>query len=199
MTWWMVLLLVVAVIWLLLQIRVGAKGRYGPEGVSAALKIGPFRVQMLPSDASHEKKRKKSAAHQENKEDKPADEKPGTLSRLMKILPIIAEAAGALLRKIRIDDFYLSVVWGAEGDPAAASIGYGRANAAIGMIWPLIDHNFKVKKSAFHVDVDYSAEGPVVVVNAAATLTIGQLLSLAIRYGIKALISWDRSGRSHKQ
>ena len=116
----------------------------------------------------------------------------------MELLPVVAEAAGALKRKIRIDDLTLSVVWGGGEDPAAAAINYGRAHAAVGMIWPVIDHNFRVKRSSFHVDVDYQAYEPKVCLEAAATLTVGQILSLVLRYGSKALIRWHRSGKSAK-
>jgi len=47
--------------------------------------------------------------------------------------------------------------------------------------------------------VDYGAEHPVVVADAALTMTLGQLLSFVIRYGVKALINWSRSGKPAKQ
>lgn len=199
MTWWMILLIILAVFLLLLQFRCGARARYAPDEMTVRLLIGPFRMKVVPSQKDEKtktakvKKKEKKAAPEKGKESE--EDKPGTLSRLMKLLPVIAEAAGALKRKIRIDDLYLSVVWGSGEDTAAAAIGYGRANAAIGMIWPLLDHNFKVKKSAFHTDVDYTVAAPVVVAEAAATLTIAQLLALVIRYGLKALINWTRSGK----
>lgn len=204
MTWWMILLIILAILWLLLQIRFGANVKYGSDGMTVLLLLGLFRLQVMPprkDKASGKKKKRapkeKSAAQEGGQE--AGEDKPGTLSRLMKLLPVVAEAAGALKRKIRIDNLYLSVVWGSGEDAAAAAIGYGRANAAIGMIWPLLDHNFKVKKSTFHTDVDYVATGPVVVAEAAATLTISQLLVLVIRYGLKALINWTRSGKPSKQ
>ena len=203
MTWWVILLIILAVLWLLLQFRCGARARYAPDEMTVRLLIGPFRLQIVPAEkdkkpkAAKEKKPKKKKTAPEKGTESEGD-KPGTLSRLMKLLPVIAEAAGALKRRIRIDDLYLSVIWGSGDDAAAAAIGYGRANAAIGMIWPLLDHNFKVKKSTFHVDVDYAASAPIVVAEAAATLTVGQLLTLAIRYGLKALINWTRSGKPAK-
>ena len=204
MTWWMILLIILAVLWLLLQFRCGVRARYAPDEMTVRLLLGPFRLQVVPSKRNEQPKTSKKKKAKKEKKPVPEGEqtgdadKPGTLSRLMKLLPVIAEAAGALKRKIRIDDLYLSVVWGSGDDAAAAAIGYGRANAAIGMIWPLLDHNFKVKKSAFHTDVDYAAAAPVVVAEAAATLTVGQLLTLVIRYGLKALINWTQSGKPAK-
>ena len=198
MTWWMILLIVLGALWLISLLRLGGKVHYGPDTFTVTLIAGPARIQVVPpkegkktKTKKEERPKKEKASKKENAE----EDEPGTLSRLMKLLPVAAKAAGALFRKIRIDDLFLSVVWGAGDDAAAAAIGYGRANAAIGMIWPLLDHNFKVKKSSFHVDVDYGAEHPVVIADAAVTMTLGQLLSFVIRYGLKALINWNRSGK----
>ena len=202
MTWWMILLIILAALWLIGQLRLGGMAHYGPDGMTVTVIAGPARIQVVPAKEEKkpkEKKKEKAPKEQLAEGKTPEEEKPGTLSRLMKLLPVVAEAAGTLLRKIRIDELYLSVVWGGQNDAAAAAIGYGRAHAAIGMIWPLLDHNFKVKKSSFHVDVDYAAEKPVVVADAALTMTLGQLLSFVIRYGLKALINWNRSGKPAKQ
>lgn len=199
MTWWMILLIIFAVLWLISLLRLGGAVKYSPKGLSVAVIAGPVRKQILP--AAEKKNAPKAKKEAKPKKEKPAaetpadEDKPGTLSRMMKLLPVVGEAAGALKRKIRMDDLKLSVVWGAENDAAAAAIGYGRANAAIGMIWPVLDHNFKVKKAAFHVDVDYNAASPVVAVEAAVTMTLGQLLSFGIHYGCKLLINWSRSGK----
>lgn len=200
MTWWMILLIILAALWLIGQLRLGGKAHYGPDGMTVTVIAGPARIQVVPAkEEKTPKEKKKPSKEQPAEEEAPEEEKPGTLSRLMKLLPVVTEAAGVLLRKIRIDELYLSVIWGGQNDAAAAAIGYGRAHAAIGMIWPLLDHNFKVKKSSFHVDVDYGAEKPVVVADAALTMTLGQLLSFVIRYGLKALINWNRSGKPAKQ
>ena len=119
----------------------------------------------------------------------------GTVSRLMKLLPTVAEAAGALKRKIRIDRLSLSLVWGGE-DAAAVALGYGRANALLGMIWPLLDNNFKVKDCDFRVDLDYGKTRPEITLDAALTMTVGQLLAFGIHYGAKLLMNWSRSGKS---
>lgn len=203
MTWWMILLIILAAIWLLLQIRLGGNVRYGADGIFVDLLLGPFRYRVMPARKEKEPKPKREKkSKQEKAAGKPEgapEEKPGTLSRLMKLLPVVTEFLGALKRRIRIDELFLSVVWGGCEDAAAAAIGYGRANAAIGMIWPVLDHNFKVKRSSFHIDVDYSAAEPAVKAEAAVTLTVWQLLYLAVRYGLKALLNWTRSGKPAKQ
>ena len=200
MTGWIILIVILAVLFLLSLIRLGGRAKYGPEGFSAVLIAGPARIQLFPPKPKNESKPAKPK--KEKKKKKPAaakgheqQDKPGTVGRVMQLLPAVAEAAGALKRRIRIDHLVLTVIWGAE-DAASAAIGYGRANALLGMIWPLIDNNFKVKDCDFRVDVDYGRTTPQFTADAAITLTVGQLLSFVFHYGIKLLMNWSRSGKS---
>lgn len=196
-----VLLALLLALWLVSLIRVGGRVRYGQAGLFVTVLAGPLRIQLIPMKEKPEKKKKKrekppKAKHITEKKPKPEGQ-PGTLSRLMQLLPVAAEAAGRLKRKIRIDELDLALVWGGT-DAAAAALGYGRANAALGMIWPLLDNNFKVKRHAFRVELDYGRTEPAVELAAAVTMTIGQVVALSVHYGVKALIVWIRSGRPNR-
>lgn len=204
MTFFKVLLVILAVLWLISLIRVGGRVRYGKAGLFVTALAGPFRIQLLPLKPHKEKRSKKkkkpkkikeSPKEAETQKEQPQPEdRPGTLSRLMKLLPVAAEACGSLKRKIRIDDLELELIWGG-GDPAAVALSYGRANAALGILWPIFDHNFKVKRHSFQIGIDYSAAQPAVELQAAVTLTVGQIVTLGLHYGIKALFTWIKSGR----
>ena len=197
MTFLKVLLVILAVLWLISLIRVGGRVAYGQAGLSAAALAGPFRIQLIPAKRRKEKPKKERKPKKEKppREKKPRPEgQPGTLSRLMKLLPVVGQACGALKRKIRIDELELELIWGG-GDAAAIALGYGQANAALGMLWPILDHNFKVKRHSFQISMDYNAAQPLVELRAAVTLTIGQIVALGVRYGVKALVTWIRSGR----
>ena len=200
---WIILLIILAVLFLLSLLRLGGIVRYGPEGLTVKLIAGPLRIGVLPPKPKKKprKPRKekppkgKKARHKKpSGEEKPPEEKAGTVGRLMKLLPTVAEAAGTLKRKISIDRLSLSVVWGGE-DTAAVALGYGRANALLGMIWPLLDNNFKVKNCDFRVDLDYGKTRPELTLDAALTMTVGQLLAFGIYYGVKLLMNWSRSGK----
>ncbi len=202
MTFLKVLLIVLAVLWLISLIRVGGRVRYGEAGLFASVLAGPFKLQVFPmkgkkrdkpKQAGKAKKEKPPIAEKHKKE--PKEGQPGTLSRLMKLLPIVGQACGSLKRKIRIDDLELELIWGGT-DPAAAALSYGRANAALGMLWPILDNNFKVKRHSFQIGLDYGIAEPVVEVRAAVTLTVGQLVTLGVHYGVKALVTWIKSGRT---
>ena len=201
MTFLKVLLVLLAVFWLISLIRIGGRVSYGEAGLSASALVGPFKIRLLPGRPKKKKPEKPKkevppAAEKHKKE--PKEGKPGTLSRLMQLLPVVGQACGALKRKIRIDDLELGLIWGGT-DPAAVALGYGRANAALGMLWPILDHNFKVKRHAFQVSLDYGRGEPGVELRAAVTLTVGQAAALGLRYGTKALAAWFKSGRTPRK
>lgn len=198
MTFWKVLLIVLAVLWLLSRIRVGGQISYGQAGLHVTAVVGLFKLQILPTKPKKEKKKKEKPAVAEKHNQTLIEAKPGTLSRLMKLLPIVGQACGALKRKIRIDNLELELIWGGS-DPAAIALGYGQANAALGMLWPILDHNFKVKRHSFQIELDYNRREPAVEAQAAVTLTVGQMLSLGTRYGVKALVTWIRSGKTPRK
>lgn len=206
MTFLKVLLVILVVLWLISLIRIGGRVCYGKAGLYAAVLAGPFKIQILPMKPRKKKarrdkpkkarKREKEKPPKESREKKPAPEgRPGTLSRLMQLLPVVGQACGSLKRKIRIDDLELELIWGGS-DPAAIALGYGQANAVLGMLWPIFDHNFKVKRHSFQIGMDYGAEQPAVELQAAVTLTVGQIMALGLHYGAKALFTWIKSGRT---
>lgn len=198
MTFLKVLLVILAVLWLFSLIRIGGRVRYGQAGLFVVALAGPFKIQILPAKPKKEKrpkKKRKAVKEKPPKEKKPAPEgRPGTLSRLMKMLPVVAQACGSLKRKIRIDDLELELIWGGS-DPAAIALGYGQANGLLSMLWPVFDNNFKVKRHSFQIDVDYGRTEPAVEAQAAVTMTVGQIVVLGLHYGVKALITWIKSGR----
>lgn len=198
-----VLLVILAVLWLISLIRIGVRAAYGEAGLFVTVLAGPFKIQLLPAESKKEKKpkkKKKSKVKKPKKEPPPKTKKPapegqpGTLSRLMELLPVVGQACGSLKRKIRIDDLELELIWGG-GDPAGIALGYGQANAVLGMLWPVFDHNFKVKRHSFQIGMDYGRTQPAVELKAAVTLTLGQIVTLGLHYGVKALLTWIKSGR----
>ena len=198
MTGWIILIIILIVLFLISLIRLGGRAKYGSDGFFAYVIAGPVRIQLFPvKEKNRERPQKQEATNKKKTKPEAADkdaDKPGTIGRVLKLLPVVSEAAGALKRKIRIDHLVLTVIWGAD-DPASAALGYGKANALLGMIWPLLDNNFKVKKCDWQIDVDYGKNVPEFTADAAITITIGQLISFVVHYGVKVLMNWSRSGK----
>ncbi len=175
------------------QLRVGAAVDYSEAGLFVKVKAGPVRIQVLPAKQRKKKQKKEKkprpASRHPAEEGAKAETKRSlkdTLSLALRFVPLLGEAAGRLKRKIRIDWLVLHVIWGNE-DPASAAMGFGAGNAALGMLWPIFEHNFRVKKYDLRVDVDFTRKTPALTARAQATMTIGQILSLGLRLGWKAL------------
>ena len=87
-----------------------------------------------------------------------------------------------------------------EKQPKTA-VNYGKLNGAIGMFWPLVEQNFKVKAWRIRTNVDFTTEHPTVYLRAAATLTIGQIFALGVRVASKVLpiLTQPKSGNKSRQ
>lgn len=168
--------LILAALLLLGQIRFGAQVLYSSAGVKLKLKIGPVKITLLPQK---EKKRPEKKPKKPKKAAEGPPLGPEEIIALVKqALPVALEAAGRLKRKIRVDRLYLDVAVGGE-DPAAAATAYGGLNAAIGMIWPLVEQNLHVKDRRIRTRADFLETRTRVDLDAAATLTVGQAVALA--------------------
>lgn len=188
-----VLLAVVLVLWLISLLRVGGGAEYSEEGLVVRLRLGPFRFVIFPLKPKEEKPEKPQKPKKEKKEkekppetESPVEKIGGLLSLIMDFLPMAAQAAGTLLRKIRIDELVLHLTWAAP-DPADAAMGYGAGQAALGVIWPLLDRNFRIKDRDVGVAVDFERTEPILYARAALSLTIGQCIAFGAVYGLKAL------------
>ena len=192
MTFWIVLAGVLLVFWLLGRIRLGVAVAYSEAGFFLSVKIGPARIQILPANTLKKEKQPKKpkvVADQSAAADdvvKPKRNVKDTVSNVLRYLPLVGEAAGQLKRKIRIDRVELHIIWGVS-DPADAATGYGAGNVAMGILWPAVEHNFKVKEYDLSVDVDFERTKPEFKGDARVTITIGQCFSLALALGIKTL------------
>ena len=119
------------------------------------------------------------------------------MALVKKFLPLIAEAAGRMKRKIRIDVLRLDLTV-AAADPAAAAMAFGGANAFLGMIWPLIEQNFNVQQRCIRTKADFQAQRPTVVLFAQLTLSIGTALHMGIRLTVRFLRLFAEYKAEHK-
>ena len=193
MTGWIVLLLLLAAVLLLGFLRVGAEAGYGQEGPWLTAFLGPIPLVLYPVDREKaakkaEKKRakarkKEEAARKKGKApeepEKPSPALGGKLSLAWDLLPVVRQAAGRFRRKIRVDDLVMDLTWGEE-DPADAAIHYGWAWAASEALLSVLEANFEIKNRDISLHLDYQREEPLLYVRGKLSLTIGQLLRIAL-------------------
>ena len=188
MTWWMIVLLIAAVLVLIGCIPVGVDASFDGE-VHLAVKIGLIRLHLLPTKPKRPRKEKKPRpAKKEPAEKKPAaPKKPlfsGDPAELRALLGLAVQTLGELRRKLRVEVLTLFVYFGGGDDPAKNAIAYGRAWAVIGSITPLLDQLFVIQKRRIEPrfapqEDKLRVEGRIVL-----TITIGRALALGIRAGL---------------
>ena len=96
------------------------------------------------------------------------------------------EAAGGLLRGLRVDVLRLELTAGSP-DPADAAMVYGQANAALGALWHPLTKAFKVKDGSARVNLDFDAPGMTVYGTAGLSIKIGTVVRIALLAGFTAL------------
>ncbi len=196
-----VLLVLLLLLFLLSLIRVGGVVEYSADGLTVKARVGAFRFQVLPGRKKEKPPKEKAAPKKKKGSEaakagaKPEEDKPkagGPLRLVKAALPLVGEAAGALKRRIRIDRLLLRLTLAGAEDAAGAAMNYGYANMLIGMIWPIFAYNFEVKDYHLHTAVDFQAREPTVWLRAAFSARVGQVVSFALRFGIKFFKSYQR-------
>ncbi|HJG86417.1 DUF2953 domain-containing protein [Pseudoflavonifractor capillosus] len=199
MTVWVVLGAIAAALVLLSLVRVGGTVEYSRSGVLIRLRAGPLRIRVYPprpKKADGQEKPKRVKKKPKPEEEQPEPKPGGQLGPLKAILPLVADAAGQLRRKVRVDRLLLDVT-AAASDPAAAALAFGGVNAAIGMIWPLLENNFNIGDRRIRTRVDFNLTEPEIYLYGSFSLRLGQAAALALRLGIRFLKLW--SGRNQEQ
>lgn len=190
---WLICGGILLLLWLLSLLRFGGTVNYEKAGLLVKVRAGPFRFTVYPPKKKKAEKKKKEGPRKEKRE----EEEESVLETFRRYLPLICEAAGRLKKKVRVDKIDLDLIW-AGSDPASAGMGYGYANAVVGMLWPMIENNFHVKARSIHTAVDFSAKEPVFSLKAGVSLTVGQGVVLALILGSKFL-SVHRQKKNRKQ
>lgn len=196
MSGWVVLGIIAAVFVLIGCIPVGVDARYQENAFALRLKIGLFKLQILPAKP----KKKKAAPKKEKSAPKNAAAKPAkpkkqfqmpklTLQDILALADLACDTLGNLRRKLRVEVLVLHVTLGGS-DPAKAAILYGRAWALIGMLNPKLEQLFVIKKRDIQPVLDYNEKDMKVDAHLALTITIGRAVSLAARAGVRFLKLW---------
>lgn len=173
-----IFLVILAILLALMLLPLGVAILYEESGLAAWIKVGPIPFQIFPR--SEKAKPKKKAPPKEDK----AEKKGGKLELVKAALPLIKPTLAGVKRRLVIRDLELLVTW-AAANPADAAIGYGYANAALGMLWAVIDENFKVKKSRLGTRVDFDTQSPTVYLKATVTTNLWRLLTLILPLSLR--------------
>lgn len=179
-------------LWLIGQIRLGVRAEYGGEGFFLWLKLGAARLRLVPGKKGRPGKEKESKKTEEKPKPEKEQKRGGALVTVQKLLPVALDALKYLRRKIRADVLRAELTV-AAADPADAALRYGQASALLGALWQPLTGALHVVDGRAHIDVDFQAKEPVIYLLAQLSMTVGQALTLAVVYGLRALAALLRA------
>ena len=198
-----ILLCLLIVLFLIGQIRVGCKAAYDHAGIQVWVRLGMFHIRVFPLKKKGEqkpKKEKKPKKPKKKKEKPPAtvgEKIGGALGYAQSLLPILLDAVKYFTHKLQVDKLHMTLIAGSP-DPADAAMVYGNASAALGALWYPLVNAFDVKDGYAKVDLDFEAQQMTLCATAALSIKIGQILWLAIYFGIRALVAFLRERKRQK-
>ena len=178
-----------AVLVLLGCLPLGIRCVYDGGGFNADLFVWFFKKKVTLDRQKEKKKLNKSVAVDSAVSKEPSEKSGGQLKDFLPILETAVEFLGALRRKIRVKrlEFLLDM---AGEDPCDLALNYGRAWAAAGNIIPQLERLFVIKKRDVQVRCDFTASETTLYLRVDVSITLGRLLWLLTRYGIRACIEY---------
>lgn len=189
---WIFLAILLLLILLVFVFRLGVLACYDQEGPWVKVRVGPKYIQVFPvvkdpdKEAKNKRKQEALAAKEPVKRDL-----GGLLEMVWDLLPVVRDAASRFRHKLQIDDLTIDVTW-AEEDPADTGIHYGQGWAAIESILSFLEANFIIKNRQVALYVDFLTEEPRIYIRAGLSLTLAQLLGVALPAGVGAMkVLWN--------
>jgi len=184
-------LIAAGILAVLAVLPLGVGGTYDHTGYLLYLRIGPFKLRLLPRKRKDkkEKKNKKTVSKPKKKAasaQKQNTPKQGSLQDFFPLLRLVLDFLGNTRKKLRVDRLDAKLTLAGD-DPADLAITYGNAWAAAGNIVALLEQAFVIKKRNVEVQCDFTAEKTLLFLHMDATITLGRLVCLQVQYGIPVI------------
>ena len=178
-------------------VPLGVRLRYDEDGPLAAVLLGrlPIVLYPLPGWLKKLTSREKKPGENKPKEEKPKKEKPkkaaenpqgGSWKRFLPLVQLGLHFLGDFRRKLRVNRLVLRLTLAGD-DPCDLAVNYGRAWAAVGNLLAAMQRAFVIQKRDVEVQCDFLGEETKVVFAMDLTITLGRVLGLLVKYGIRAV------------
>ena len=183
---WLIALAVLATLAIL---PIGVSAIYDAGGAAVWVIVGPIRFKAYP------KRKKKDGKKEEKEADKKAKKKTasseekkkgGSFTDFFPLVQVALDLVKEFFRKLRVKRLELKIILAGD-DPCDLALNYGRACAALGSLVPVLEENLVILKRDTQVECDFTADTTTVYARADLTITVGRILALGVRYGIRAL------------
>ena len=195
----MLWLIFLAILVLLAILPLGASVLYDEDGPRVRIVAGPVKIQVFPMKKKPKKdKPKKEKPKKEQK--KPAqageEQKPfpkprtgGSWTDFLPLVQVVLDLLNDLRRKLRVNHLLLHLTLAGD-DPCDLAVNYGRMNASLAALIAQLERVLVIQKRDVHVDCDFTANETVILARLDLTITLGRILSIAVRYGVRGLMTF---------
>ena len=204
-------LIALAIIVLLAIMPLGVSVRYDENGPLVRIIVGFIRLTVVPAKKKpkSEKKPKKEKVKKTKKpkQEKPAEPQPPKTQEqkpaggsVMDFLPLVKTALDFLSDfrwKLRVNRLELKLIM-AGGDPCDLASNYGKAWMALGNLWPRLESFMVIKKRDVEIECDFVNDQTRVIARVDLTITLGRLLHVVFKHGIRAMIQFMKIMKSRK-
>ena len=180
-------------------VPLGVRLRYDEDGPLAAVLLGrlPIVLYPLPGWLKKLTSREKKDGAKKPKKEKPKKEKPpkdtvgegpqgGSWKKFLPLVRLGLHFLGDFRRKLRVNRLVLRLTLAGD-DPCDLAVNYGRAWAAVGNLLAAMQRAFVIQKRDVEVQCDFLGEETKVVFAMDLTITLGRILGLLVKYGIRAV------------
>ena len=186
-------LIALAIIVLLAVLPLGVSVIYDTGGPLVRWMLGPFRGNLYPKEKiekpekQKKDKSKKTSKTKAKNESTEKEKKGGNVSDFFPLVDLILDFLRDFFsRKLRVKKLELDLVLAGD-DPCDLAVNYGRAWAALGNLIPVLERFLVIKKRDMQVRCDFTADKTLIYARADLTITVGRLLAVALRHGIRIL------------
>ena len=194
----MIWLIVLAVIVLLAFMPLSLSARWNARGSYLKLRVGPVRVYLDSDwDPVGTKKRKRSASVTAAVHDHPEEETGGLLSQLLPQLGDQLYVLNELRKKLWVKRLDVKLILAGE-DPCDLAMNYGKAQAGMYGLIPLLEQCFTIRRRNLKIECDFDAAETVLLARAELRITLIRFLGVCWRYARRSMQENTKTENSSK-
>ena len=194
-------LIALAILFLLAILPLGASVLYDEDGPRVRIVAGPVKFQVFPMKKKAKKDKPKKTKPKKEPKKKPATDgakakkpapKPksgGSWTDFLPLVRVALDLLNDLRRKLRVNELKLHLTMAGD-DPCDLAVNYGRMNASLAALLAQLERFLVIKKRDVHIDCDFTASETVILARLDLTITLGRILSIAVIYGVKGLMTF---------
>ncbi|MDR2420977.1 MAG: hypothetical protein LBD49_02595 [Oscillospiraceae bacterium] len=176
----------------LLLLRVGVGVTHIPGALTVRVTVGfvSFTVFRRPSGRKKPRARRGEGRRGKGGAGGAGKNRPPRSPR--EVLEAAARLLGKLRRRVLIKRLYVRYVHGGGGGAFSAAMAFGGISAALGLASGTLESAARVKRYDMSESVDFLVCEPEIYIDAAASLAVWEIISLAV----SALILFSRSSKT---